>query len=231
MKKINIKVPTSWAEITLETFDKIQKSLSDNPKDVDVVIIKDLTGLTDKEIEEMSVQSFNDIVKSLEFLTRFPLQKKLPKDHIELAGKKFKVLLYPYKMTASQFLDYRAMTMNENPDKFQSARLISIFMTLEEGEMEFEDKVQLVYKHMPIEYAIGLAYFFEMVFNVFMNHSLHCSMLGTKAILKAEKDKKIKEQLKDLLNQMKNTKKEFRQMMKDKKKVLRVYLTKSTGNK
>ena len=231
MKKINIKVPTSWAEVTLEDFDKIQNSLSANPKDIDVVIIKDLTGLTDKDIEEMSIQSFNEIVENLAFLTKYPLQRKLPKDHIELDGKKFKVLLYPYKMSASQFLDYRSMTMNENPDKYQSARLIAIFMDLEEGEMEFEDKVQLVYKHMPIEYAIGLAYFFEMVFNVFMNHSLHCSMLSTKAILKVEKDETMKEQLKDLLNQMKITKKELKQTMKGRKKALQAYLTKSTGNK
>lgn len=190
-----INVPTSWSEISLETMDKIAEisnnsSYTDEQRETD--IIKLLTGLTDDEIDNMNIVDYQKILNSLKFLNQ-PISKVLPKDSIELNNKTYNVLLYPSRMTAAQFLDYKTIMASDMNHK--TARLIACFVVPEgskyaDDSYNPEDVVNDIYKYMSIEYAYGLTFFFESQYKAFATGILAYS------IQEIKKDKEMPQEMK-----------------------------------
>ena len=190
-----INVPTSWSEISLETMDKIAEisnnsSYTDEQRETD--IIKLLTGLTDDEIDNMNIVDYQKILNSLKFLNQ-PISKVLPKDSIELNNKTYNVLLYPSRMTAAQFLDYKTIMASDMNHK--TARLIACFVVPEgskyaDDTYNPDDVVNDIYKYMSIEYAYGLTFFFESQYKAFATGILAYS------IQEIKKDKEMPQEMK-----------------------------------
>ena len=190
-----INVPTSWSEISLETMDKIAEisnnsSYTDEQRETD--IIKLLTGLTDDEIDNMNIVDYQKILNSLKFLNQ-PISKVLPKDSITLNNKTYNVLLYPSRMTAAQFLDYKTIMASDLNHK--TARLIACFVVPEgskyaDDSYNPDDVVNDIYKYMSIEYAYGLTFFFESQYRAFATGILAYS------IQEIKKDKEMPQEMK-----------------------------------
>ena len=190
-----INVPTSWSEISLETMDKIAEisnnsSYTDEQRETD--IIKLLTGITDDEIDNMNIVDYQKILNSLKFLNQ-PISKVLPKDSIELNNKTYNVLLYPSRMTAAQFLDYKTIMASDMNHK--TARLIACFVVPEgakyaDDSYNPDDVVNDIYKYMSIEYAYGLTFFFESQYKAFATGILAYS------IKEIKKDKEMPQEMK-----------------------------------
>ena len=190
-----INVPTSWSEISLETMDKIAEisnnsNYTDEQRETD--IIKLLTGLTDDEIDNMNIVDYQKILNSLKFLNQ-PISKVLPKDSIELNNKTYSVLLYPSRMTAAQFLDYKTIMTSDMNNK--TARLIACFVVPEgskyaDDSYNPDDVVNDIYKYMSIEYAYGLTFFFESQYKAFATGILAYS------IQEIKKDKEMPQEMK-----------------------------------
>ena len=191
-----INVPTSWSEISLETMDKIAEisnnsSYTDEQRETD--IIKLLTGITDDEIDNMNIVDYQKILNSLKFLNQ-PISKVLPKDSITLNNKTYSVLLYPSRMTAAQFLDYKTIMASYMNHK--TARLIACFVVPEGSKYADEsynpdDVVNDIYKYMSIEYAYGLTFFFESQYKAFATGILAYS------IQEIKKDKEMPQEMKN----------------------------------
>lgn len=189
-----INVPTSWSEISLETMDKIveisnNSSYTDEQRETD--IIKLLTGLTDDEIDNMNIVDYQKILNSLKFLNQ-PISKVLPKDSITLNNKTYSVLLYPSRMTAAQFLDYKTIMASDMNHK--TARLISCFVVPKgaqyaDDSYNPDDVVNDIYKYMSIEYAYGLTFFFESQYKAFATGILAYS------IQEIKKDKEMPQEM------------------------------------
>lgn len=190
-----INVPTSWSEISLETMDKIveisnNSSYTDEQRETD--IIKLLTGITDDEIDNMNIVDYQKILNSLKFLNQ-PISKVLPKDSIELNNKTYNVLLYPSRMTAAQFLDYKTIMASDLNHK--TARLIACFVVPKgakyaDDSYNPDDVVNDIYKYMSIEYAYGLTFFFESQYKAFATGILAYS------IQEIKKDKEMPQEMK-----------------------------------
>ena len=190
-----INVPTSWSEISLEVMDKIAEisnnsSYTDEQRETD--IIKLLTGLTDDEIDNMNIVDYQKILNSLKFLNQ-PISKVLPKDSIELNNKTYSVLLYPSRMTAAQFLDYKTIMASDMNHK--TARLIACFVVPKgakyaDDSYNPDDVVNDIYKYMSIEYAYGLTFFFESQYKAFATGILAYS------IQEIKKDKEMPQEMK-----------------------------------
>ena len=190
-----INVPTSWSEISLETMDKIAEisnnnSYTDEQRETD--IIKLLTGITDDEIDNMNIVDYQKILNSLKFLNQ-PISKVLPKDSIELNNKTYSVLLYPSRMTAAQFLDYKTIMTSDMNHK--TARLIACFVVPKgakyaDDTYNPDDVVNDIYKYMSIEYAYGLTFFFEIQYRAFATGILAYS------IQEIKKDKEMPQEMK-----------------------------------
>ena len=190
-----INVPTSWSEISLEVMDKIAEisnnsTYTDEQRETD--IIKLLTGITDDEIDNMNIVDYQKILNSLKFLNQ-PISKVLPKDSIELNNKTYSVLLYPSRMTAAQFLDYKTIMASDMNHK--TARLIACFVVPEgskyaDDSYNPDDVVNDIYKYMSIEYAYGLTFFFESQYRAFATGILAYS------IQEIKKDKEMPQEMK-----------------------------------
>ena len=190
-----INVPTSWSEISLETMDKIAEisnnsTYADEQRETDIV--KLLTGLTDDEIDNMNIVDYQKILNSLKFLNQ-PISKVLPKASIELNNKTYSVLLYPSRMTAAQFLDYKTIMASDMNHK--TARLIACFVVPEgskyaDDSYNPDDVVNDIYKYMSIEYAYGLTFFFEIQYRAFATGILAYS------IQEIKKDKEMPQEMK-----------------------------------
>lgn len=190
-----INVPTSWSEISLETMDKIAEisnnsSYTDEQRETE--FIKLLTGLTDDEIGNMTIVDYQKILNSLKFLNQ-PISKVLPKDSIELNNKTYNVLLYPSRMTAAQFLDYKTIMASDLNHK--TARLIACFVVPKgakyaDDSYNPDDVVNDIYKYMSIEYAYGLTFFFESQYKAFATGILAYS------IQEIKKDKEMPQEMK-----------------------------------
>ena len=190
-----INVPTSWSEISLETMDKIAEisnnsTYTDEQRETD--IIKLLTGITDDEIDNMNIVDYQKILNSLKFLNQ-PISKVLPQASIELNNKTYSVLLYPSRMTAAQFLDYKTIMASDMNHK--TARLIACFVVPEgskyaDDSYNPDDVVNDIYKYMSIEYAYGLTFFFEIQYRAFATGILAYS------IQEIKKDKEMPQEMK-----------------------------------
>lgn len=195
-----INVPTRWAEISLETMDKIAE-ISNNSIYTDeqreTEFIKLLTDLTDDDIDNMNIVDYQKILNSLKFLNQ-PISKVLPKDSITLNNKTYNVLLYPSRMTAAQFLDYKTIMASDMNHK--TARLIACFVVPEgakyaDDSYNSDDVVNDIYKYMSIEYAYGLTFFFESQYKAFATGILAYS------IQEIKKDKEIPQEMKNTVLQ------------------------------
>ena len=206
-----INVPTSWSEISLETMDKIAE-ISNNSIYTDeqreTEFIKLLTGLTDDEIDNMNIVDYQKILNSLKFLNQ-PISKVLPKDSITLNNKTYNVLLYPSRMTAAQFLDYKTIMTSDMTHK--TARLIACFVVPKgaqyaDDSYNPDDVVNDIYKYMSIEYAYGLTFFFVSQYKAFATGILAYSI---------QEIKKDKEMPQDMKNQVLKKLQEVKAIMKN----------------
>ena len=190
-----INVPTSWSEISLETMDKIaeisnNKNYTDEQRETE--FIKLLTCLSDNDIDNMNIVDYQKILGSLKFLNQ-PISKVLPSSSITLNDKLYNVLLYPSRMTAAQFLDYKTIMASDM--KHKTARLIACFVVPEGSNYADEtynpdDVVNDIYKYMSIEYAYGLTFFFESQYKAFATGILAYS------IREIKKDKTLPQEMK-----------------------------------
>ena len=190
-----INVPTSWSEISLEVMDKIAE-ISNNSTYTDeqreTEIVKLLTGITDDEIDNMNIVDYQKILNSLKFLNQ-PISKVLPQASITLNNKTYSVLLYPSRMTAAQFLDYKTIMVSDMNHK--TARLIACFVVPKgakyaDDTYNPDDVVNDIYKYMSIEYAYGLTFFFEIQYRAFATGILAYS------IQEIKKDKEMPQEMK-----------------------------------
>ena len=191
-----INVPTCRSEISLETMDKIAEisnnsTYTDEQRETD--IIKLLTGITDDEIDNMNIVDYQKILNSLKFLNQ-PISKVIPKDSITLNNKTYSVLLYPSRMTAAQFLDYKTIMASDMNHK--TARLIACFVVPKgakyaDDSYNPDDVVNDIYKYMSIEYAYGLTFFFEIQYRAFATGILAYS------IQEIKKDKEMPQEMKN----------------------------------
>lgn len=200
MKEINITLPTSWDEVTLEMFDVITAK-EENPYEKLTDILEILTGLPKSEIKELpaTVLESSGLNQKLSFMTREP-RKRMPSEKLTLNGKRYNVSLYPAKWTAAQYLDYNSVLGGSGDKKM--AKLIACF-TVPEGKKygegyDFDALVDEIYSHMPITVAMGYAGFF------------HLQLQASVGALKAYTEKKRKKSTRRLASRLskKNRKKD-----------------------
>ena len=169
MKELNISVPSSWDEITLEMFDGISAA-EGNPFEKTVSILNVLTGLSEEELRSLPATVFEGtgLNAKLGFLAT-EIRKRMPQEKYNTPNGKYTVSLYPQKWTAAQYLDYNTVLAGE--DKKKLARIIACF-TVPEGKKygegyDFESVVNDIYENMPVTVAMGYAGFFQLLLTSF----------------------------------------------------------------
>lgn len=227
MKTLEIQLPTMWKEISMEMFDKIIFELNGDYSKLEpsTAVIKALTNLSYDEISNMDVVSYQNIVNKLQFMNTYPAHNKIPDETITLNNKNYSVLLNPKKMTAAQFIDYKNLLMNADKIKNIQAKLLAVFIIPENHKYgdgyDFDKLADEIYHYLPIEYAIGLSYFFEIASSYYMTVSLQSLVLDAKIqMIKNYRNKELRTNLKTYITELKNLKKGIQMMNILKKKRL-----------
>lgn len=170
MNEIELKVPTSWKEVTVAKFSELAAISNENPFESTVRILSVLSDTPDDEIRKLSALALENagVNSKLSFLTKQPIPD-VPCEKITLNGKRYKVNLYPAKWTAGQYLDYTAAL--QMPESKKVARLIACFTVpegLEYGKgYDFDETVDAINENMPITQALGFSSFFQLQLHAF----------------------------------------------------------------
>lgn len=169
MKELEIKIPTSWDEVTLRMFDEISAA-DGNPIDKTVTILQTLTGIDRKTLNGLPATFLetSGVMEGLSFLQHEP-KKRVPAEKLTLNNKRYTVGLYPQKWTAAQYLDYT--TVLQQGDNKKLARIVACFCVPEgkkygEG-YDFEQLVDELYDNMSITLALGYSGFFHLLLTSF----------------------------------------------------------------
>ena len=208
---MDIRVPTSWNEVTLKQFDKILE-ISNN-KDLTIAEreIRLIAALTDTDIsviQYLDAPSFQNISNKLSFLNTKP-EKRVPVDSFVLNGKDYHADLAPASWTAGQFLDYKVLA-GEDIDK-KAARLIACFVYPEgaaynDGSYDVEDVVNDINEYMTVSEVTGFTDFFMLQYAAYAKALLAYSerkIKRLKGISKQDK-KKLLEQMRKQRDLIKN---------------------------
>ena len=196
MTELNFSIITSWSEVTLEMFDQITQ-VTGTPYEQIPKLLSILSSATEDDIRSVPVLLLDSagVSEKLSFLSKQP-KKMMPAEKITLKGKKYNMSLYPAKWTAGQYLDYSSVMSADTDRKF--AKLIACFCVPEGkkyGEdYDFDEVVNIIYKNMSIEQALGYADFFALQLKSFAG-ALRDFSARKKNRLTLRQERKLKKKL------------------------------------
>ena len=113
---MKIELPKDWSQVTLKQFQAIQALLKDEEVDVyqkNTEIISVLSGMDLADVEKLSLKSYANIMKVLDFISE-PMENKLTRK-FTLNGKKYRILTDVYKLNGGQYITLQHLL--GNPDK------------------------------------------------------------------------------------------------------------------
>ena len=161
-------LPTSWDEVTLEMFQKIEKYYSDKDKNFDVRDVLDIfTSHTKDEINELPIEFTEKLMNKLSFLTTQPNFGE-PKPSIEIDGEKYTVNVMEKLKTG----EYVAVDTVIKADQHNYAAMLAI-LCRKDGEIYdskfeaevFEDR-QKLFEKQPIAKVMPIVSFFLELYAV-----------------------------------------------------------------
>lgn len=171
MEKLDIKVPTSWKDVTLTEYINMQNDLKnytdiENQEEVYMnVILFHLTGLEPKYIKYIKVDDFNKIkIDLLNFISKtdFPLQTR-----ITLNGKEYGIIPNLSNMTMGEYLDITSfddLSIDKNWSKICSILYRPVSKTLTKNFYEIEpytgDEDKTIFENLDMEFHFGIYGFF-----------------------------------------------------------------------
>lgn len=190
--KEDIKIATSWDDVTLEQFDRLQEIDKDDVfATADILSI--LTGLDAEELLKLPSDEYMMLCNKINFLNDMP-RTCIPEPKLKLGDVVFNVTLAPQDMTAEQFLEYKSILMADKIDR-KTARLMMCFMIPEgckynDGNYKIDEMLDLIYKHMSVVEVTAYANFFMIQYQAYTKAMLEYSerkIKKNKAMTKQQK--------------------------------------------
>lgn len=203
MQSKEIKIPTSWSDITLKQFDQIVSLSRDSSlmlTERELQIISILAEIPIDEVKALDSVSFQSISNALLFLNSTP-PKVFPKERLILNGTKYHADLFVNHISAAQFLDYKVIGSSENLDK-RTARLLACFIYPEnssynDSSYNIEDVVNDINDYMTVPEVTSYSNFFTIQYVTYAT-SLLAYLENQVKTLKGISEQEKKETLKKL---------------------------------
>ena len=125
---MKIELPNSWAGVTVEQFQALQKILAEKGDEypTNVAIISIMSGVPVDEIETYSLKTYANCMQTLSFLTE-QLVGKVQKV-VEFGGRRYDVITDVYKLNGGQYITL--MHLMKDPDKVidQLHEIMAVFL-------------------------------------------------------------------------------------------------------
>lgn len=163
----NITIATSWDDVTLEQFDKLQ-NIDRNDEFAEAEIIAILANVDIEDILILALEDYNKLAKITEFIKEEP-RKCIPTPNLKVADVEFNITMTAQDMTAGQFLDYKALASADIDRKI--ARLMLCFMipkghTYNDG-YNTDELLNKIYKNMSVVEVTAYSNFFMLQYQAY----------------------------------------------------------------
>lgn len=162
-EKIKVKLPKGWGEVTLGMLERLEGN--GNP----VKVLSVLSGLSEKEVEELPVQFVDALSKNIMFLSEMP--KVEPKPSIRVNGEVYRINI----QERMSFGEYVAVQMLLKADRHDYSGFLGI-LCRKEGEVydtSFENEVlperKRMFQGVSVEKAMPVVAFFLELWLVLRN--------------------------------------------------------------
>lgn len=173
-----IEIPTSWDEMSLQTFSKLQKLMAETENHADITqVISVLSGKDDKEVNELPLSFIESIAARLTYLS-VDIPKNDAKNEIELGGEKY-FINYENELT---FKEYRHVQTVMQNDEYNYAEALAV-LCRKKGEKlsdlsdeEFAKRIEM-FNAQPITNVLPLIQFFFLLYTLKTKGSEICGDL------------------------------------------------------
>ena len=173
---MEIKIPTSWDDITLGQYIELRPILQTEQEEVTrmINILCVLTGKKREEIKELTIPDFHKLVKKMSFLNE-PLSKELKKKRFIIGGKWYEFKIEAKRMLFGEYISVMEILQQagDNEDvlfnnlhKILTAICRPVYKTMfgfKSVDIDGESIRQTAdnfYKNMPITIAYPIGVFF-----------------------------------------------------------------------
>lgn len=191
---MKIEIPTSYKDVNLNTFIKlyrIEKSELE-PFEKKIALVSAITGVTESELEDLSLETFTGIYNKMKFLNE-DISSKI-KQVVTVKGVEYNVCLQVEKLSGGRYIDLKEFTKT---DVIENIHNVMAILCTEKGK-EYDsnihkDKAELFLEHMSIDDAYPISRFFLNVYEGLMKD------IQRSLELKLKKNKKnLKKQLAEI---------------------------------
>ena len=171
--KVKIRIPESYADITVSMYKRIMKHWRSESGGTDAVkrVLKELCGTTEDVIERMYVEDFNAVVRDLTWLFAEPKLSDFDlQQHFMLEGVKYGFIPNMQNLTVGEFADLETYMEGGMFDNLQEVLAILYRPVTREKsklyEIESYEPSQIKTDMMgecPMDVAIGAVVFFYRI--------------------------------------------------------------------
>lgn len=175
---MEIKIPTSWDDITLGQYIELRPILQTEQEDVTrmINILCVLTGKKREEIKEVTIPDFHKLVKKMSFLNE-PLPKELKKKRFLVGGKWYEFKIDAKKMLFGEYISVMEILQQagDNEDVLFNNlhKILTVicrpvyktmfgFKTMDIDGEKIRETADNFYKNMPITIAYPIGVFFYL---------------------------------------------------------------------
>ncbi len=175
---MEIKIPTSWDDITLGQYIELRPILQTEQEDVTrmINILCVLTGKKREEIKEVTIPDFHKLVKKMSFLNE-PLSKELKKKRFIIGGKWYEFKIEAKKMLFGEYISVMEILQQagDNEDVLFNNlhKILTVicrpvyktmfgFKTMDIDGEKIRETADNFYKNMPITIAYPIGVFFYL---------------------------------------------------------------------
>lgn len=167
-----ISLPTSWDEMSLQTFSKLQKLMTETENHADITqVISVLSGKDEKEVNELPLSFIESIAARLTYLS-VDIPKNDAKNEIEIGGEKY-FINYAEELSFGQYRNTQQALQN---DEYDYATPLAI-LCLKKGEKfsdftteQLNERIKL-FNEQPITNILPLVSFFLAYWQISTNAS------------------------------------------------------------
>lgn len=191
MNKLEIKVPTSWQDVNIRKFEKLQE-INNNDESADFKIVSVLCDLDIDVVESLPMNTFSEILNKLKFLSELPKPHK-PAKQLIVNEQIVNCCLSSQEMIAAQFFDYKNYLSNDVDKK--TARLLSCFMTPDGYEYndgyDSEEWIDFLNENISVVEVQSYTNFFTLTFKSFAAAILQYSIRQVKKMKLSKEEKEM----------------------------------------
>lgn len=161
------KLPSSWADIKLSQYAKLQPVLKlDNPIERVIYTLAVLLDKPTQEIEQMQLTNVQEVLKRFNFMRSLP--DKLLSDTTTVAGQQFRFIFKAKDLTAGQYISVTTKLKQASDDEdwiYQNIHEILASISVPIGEKidndYYQRTAQLFYENMSVADALPVCFFFS----------------------------------------------------------------------